>query len=139
MSLVILDTNLVSALMPKVVATRTLLDVYRAELVGKRYAVSLQSVAELLQGAELASWGEQRKEVLTRILGRMIVLSPDEPTARAWSSLRVHARRTGRALSEGDAWIAATSVRWALPLITHDRDFRALDFPSLQVVCHAPE
>lgn len=139
MNLVLLDTNLVSAHMPKIVGTKTLLEVYRSELIGKRYAVSLQSAAELFQGAELANWGERRKEVQARILGQMVVLDPDEPTARAWARLRVHARRTGRALSEGDAWIAATSVRWALPLITHDRAFRSLNFPGLDVICHAPE
>jgi hypothetical protein len=57
---------------------------------------------------------------------------PDGPTARAWASLRVHARRTGCALSEADAWIAATAVRWVLPLITHDRDFRSLRYPNLK-------
>ncbi len=47
------------------------------------------------------------------------------------------ARRKGRRMEAGDAWIAATAVLYAAPLLTHDADFVGLDIAGLDVVCHA--
>lgn len=47
-------------------------------------------------------------------------------------------RRLGRALTDGDGWIAACALASGAPLLTHDADFRGLAIPGLDVVCYAP-
>jgi tRNA(fMet)-specific endonuclease VapC len=137
MSVVLLDTSVASLLVPQP-QERLLLRRYEPDLRGQVLAVGLQTVADLWQGAEEAAWGERKRTVLDAFIARMLVLSPDEETARLWGRFMAHARRIGRRLEAGDGWIAATAIRWRLPLVTHDRDFVGLSFEGLTVICRAP-
>lgn len=51
-------------------------------------------------------------------------LFADERTCRHWADVVAESRSAGRAMTTADAWIAATAIRWDLPLVTADyRDF----------------
>lgn len=97
-----------------------------------------QVVAELRFGALRAGWGQRRRAGLERYISRGMVVPYTDELAVAWARVTLHAERIGRRLEAGDAWIAATAVHLDLPLLTHDADFRALNYPGLTVVCHAP-
>ena len=46
------------------------------------------------------------------------------------------ARRTGRRLEAGDAWIAATAKMLDAPLLTHDKDFSPVACPAITIYCY---
>jgi predicted nucleic acid-binding protein len=54
---------------------------------------------------------------------RNYVLAPfSEAVCLRWAQVMDNAQRTGRPISVGDAWIAATALAYAVPLITNNRD-----------------
>jgi len=133
-SLVLLDTNLASALYRE---DRALLDLYSDALDPGPMAIALQTSAEMRYGAERARWGIPKRNRLEIMLTRMVVLVPDQTTAHRWAQLMAHSERLGRLLSHGDAWIAATAIQNGLVLVTHDHDLNELRFPGLDVICRA--
>jgi predicted nucleic acid-binding protein len=55
--------------------------------------------------------------------------------ARHWAEVTAHRRGLGRPIECGDAWIAATALRHAIPLLTHNTDDFA-DIPGLTLTGH---
>jgi tRNA(fMet)-specific endonuclease VapC len=133
----LIDTNLASGAWLQAADEQPLLALYWDVLRGQPLAIALQTLAEALAGAETGNWGPRRRAQQRAALGRFQLLLPDEPTAEVWARLSDHARRRGRTLSAGDAWIAATAVRHELQLVTHDLDLLDLGFPGLDVICRA--
>lgn len=90
--------------------------------------LAAQTVAELRFGALWAGWGPARKAELEDRLARARVVPVDEDLVWEVAQLRVACRRAGHALADdrhaNDLWIAATAVRYQLPLIAHDGVFR---------------
>ena len=130
---VLLDTNVFSAwLRPR----SSLLPVYGKHVFGQRIAVAQQTVAEVRYGAIAAGWGERRLEAVERLLHRSRVLPVDDETTWAYARLRHQCRTLGHPLHQkqhvGDLWIAATAIRWQLPLVAHDAVF--LDCPDLELL-----
>jgi predicted nucleic acid-binding protein len=66
-----------------------------------------------------------------------VILTHTSDLAREWARVMVHARRRGRRLEAGDAWIAAAAVKYRVPLVTNDQDFTRLDLEGLSVICQA--
>jgi predicted nucleic acid-binding protein len=103
---------------------------------GRRITVAQQTVAEVRYGAIAAGWGERRLDAVERLLTRSRVLAADDKTAWAYARLRHECRTLGRPLHRkqhlGDLRIAATAVRWQIPLVAHDAVF--LDCPGLQLL-----
>lgn len=60
----------------------------------------------------------------------------DDRTATIYAELKTACFRQGHALGQkvhdGDRWIAATAMRWSIPLVTHDGIFN--DAPGLDVI-----
>ena len=57
-----------------------------------------------------------------------MTLFPDEQTCEIRSSLKLLSRRSGRPIREQDAWIAATALRYQIPLLTRNhRDFNFIE------------
>jgi len=80
------------------------------------------SAAELYQWAELAHWGEKRRNALEKLLKeRYAVLGFELGLGREWARVRAECRASGRPISVQDAWVAATARYYSLPLITHNR------------------
>lgn len=100
---------------------------YEKHLVGRRLAVAAQTVAEVRYRALAAGWGERRLAVVERLVHRALVLPIDDETVWAYARLHAAAKHIGHPLHQkehtGDLWIAATAIRWHLPLAAHDAVF----------------
>jgi predicted nucleic acid-binding protein len=75
-----------------------------------------------------AGWGDARLAAVARLTARARVLPVDAETIEAVAELRNRCRLAGHGLHQrahnADLWIAATAVRWALPLVAHDAIFK---------------
>ncbi len=118
---VLLDTNVFTAwLKPR----SGLVPLYGKHVFGRRIAIAQQTVAEARYGAVAAGWGVKRLDALERLIHRCAVLPADDDTAWSYARLRAECRQVGHALHQkhhvGDLWIAATALRWQIPLVAHD-------------------
>jgi tRNA(fMet)-specific endonuclease VapC len=80
------------------------------------------TVAELLQWAAVRRWGEARVRRLEAEFDKYTVLSVDMATCRLWATVRASRSALGQPISPQDAWVAATALRYSLPLVTHNPD-----------------
>jgi predicted nucleic acid-binding protein len=124
MRAVILDTDVVSYLFKQ--DTRGAL--YEPHLVNALASISFMTLAELEQWAVYHNWGARRHAQLLRFVNnRFVVIDSDGALCRKWAEVRGGVRKTGHVIETADAWIAATALLHAAPLITHNADdFRPL-------------
>jgi predicted nucleic acid-binding protein len=121
---VLVDTNVFTARLRErsPLATR-----YAKHLFGHRIALAPQTVAEARYGALNANWGAARQARLARLLARARILPVDIDTIEAVAKLRNQCRTIGHPLHQSnhnaDLWIAATAIRWSIPLVAHDAVF----------------
>lgn len=137
MSTVLLDTTVASLLHPKKKQDAVRAQ-YEPHMQGQILALSFQTVAELWSWAEENNWGARHREGLERFIQRFLVIPYELELAKTWAQLSTHCKRIGRRLEAGDAWIAATAVRFRIPLLTHDRDHVGLRYPDLHVISYVP-
>ena len=92
-------------------------------------AASVVTLAELQAGVLAASDTATRARRLAtlEILSDIELIPIDEEAAKAWAQLRVHLADSGRRVNVNDLWIAATALSRALPVVTQDSNFDALD------------
>jgi predicted nucleic acid-binding protein len=132
-NIVLLDTNIVSYLLKD----DSLSALYLPHLLGKTLAVSFITVGELYYGAEKANWGDRRWTELEDILEDLLILPYDFEIARNFARIKVERETLGRPISLHDAWIAASGVQYAVPLVTHNpKDFASIS--NLQVISEGP-
>ncbi|MCY4409089.1 MAG: type II toxin-antitoxin system VapC family toxin [Caldilineaceae bacterium] len=125
----ILDTNIVSYLMKGGPLGRA----YQPHVQNHLLAISFITVGELYFGAEKGNWGKSRRNELEAIIRRFVIIPYDHEVARCYGRLVAERQRAGRPIAPNDAWIAACTVRHAVPLVTHNpKDFQGIT--SLQVV-----
>ncbi len=127
MSTLLLDTNIVSFLMKN----HPLAPRYRRHLEGHVPAVSFMTVGELYEGAFRGQWGARRLEELQETLHRYLLLAPTTSICQRWGEVRFNRRH--QPISAQDAWIAATALHYACPLLTHNPD-DFLEIPGLSVI-----
>jgi len=121
---VLVDTNVVSFLFKG----DTRAESYAPHLRGHSLAISFMTVAELFQWAAIRNWGPRRRNELERVLHKYAVLPFDISLCRTWGDIRARCRAAGKTISPQDAWIAATALRYDLPLVTHNpSNFEALE------------
>ncbi len=95
----------------------------------------LTALGELRFGVKHS--GQQRAvEQLERFLREVVILHPDETSARADASLKHHLAGKGKPIPENDIWIAATARSHDLPLYCRDAHFDEL--ASEMVIKQAP-
>jgi len=82
--------------------------------VENKPAVSAVSLVEVLGYHQL---GSKEKKILTSLFSNLEVIYPDEAVFREAVNLRQR-----RAMSLGDALIAATAIHWRFILATHNTD-----------------
>jgi tRNA(fMet)-specific endonuclease VapC len=124
MSVVLLDTNIVSFLLKGDSRARS----YAPHLQGRILAISFMTVAELFQWASIHNWGARRMSQLETNLQNYTVLPFDIALCRLWGEVRAKCRAVGRPISPQDAWIAATAIQHCMPLVTHNpADFEAIE------------
>jgi tRNA(fMet)-specific endonuclease VapC len=130
----VVDTSVASFMLDD----RPELERYEAELaVVSTVYVSFQTVAELRFGALNRQWGRVRIQALETFIERLEIVGYTDELSTKWARVAYEARRAGRRLEAGDAWIAATALLLGAPLVTHDRDFAGIASSSVEVVCHA--
>lgn len=130
MRTLILDANIVSYLMKGHASA----DLYRKHLEGAVLAISFMTVGELYEGGYRANWPDERLEYLERVLRSYVVAPYSNALSKSWG--RIRARRRSKPISVDDAWIAATAVTQASPLVTHNPlDFQGID--DLTIVTEA--
>jgi predicted nucleic acid-binding protein len=121
---VLVDTNVFTARLRE---RSPLAASYAKHLFGQRIAVAPQTVAEARYGALSAGWGPTRLERLSRLIARARVLPVDIDTIETVAQLRNDCRQIGHGLHQrshnADLWIAATAIRWSIPLVAHDSIF----------------
>ncbi len=105
---------------------------------GQVLALSFQSVGELWAWAEENNWGDKQRAGLEAFLRRFLVIPYDFELAKTWARVSAQAKRQGKRLEAGDAWIVATAVYRNIALITHDRDQAKVVIPGLQVISYVP-
>jgi hypothetical protein len=129
---VLVDTNVFTARLRE---RSPLATSYAKHLFGQRIAVAPQTVAEARYGALSANWGTARMERLSRLIARARILPVDIDTIEAVARLRNECRQIGHGLHQrghnADLWIAATAIRWHIPLVAHDAVFDGC--PSLEL------
>ena len=122
---VVVDTNVFSADLVR--SGRWLVELYRPILVGRRYLISFQTLAEIRFGARRSNWGPQRLSRLEEHVGRAEVVWPGPALLLAYVELRVASEEVGHALAgrehDADRWIAATAVHLGVALVSHDGIF----------------
>jgi predicted nucleic acid-binding protein len=130
MIVVLVDTNIVSYLYKQ--DTRSQL--YERHLLGKEVAISLMTVAELLQWAAIRNWALPRVQHLeATITSKYTILPIDRDTCRQWATVRAQRSARGLPISPQDVWVAATALQYSIALVTHNPDdFK--EIPSLQVI-----
>jgi tRNA(fMet)-specific endonuclease VapC len=130
MQLLVVDTNVVSYLYKQ--DTRGLL--YEPHLLGNEAAISLMTIAELLQWAGVRNWGLSRTQRLEATMSTTYTVLPiDVEVCRWWATVRVQRAGQGLVISPQDAWIAATALRYQTPLVTHNPDDFA-HIPGLTII-----
>lgn len=100
-----------------------------ASLIPARVATTVITLAELTAGVLAASSSDTRAQRLATLesISDMETLPIDENAARTWARLRIHLAENGRRVRINDLWIAAIAASRALPVVTQDDDFAALD------------
>jgi len=99
------------------------------------WAISAATLAELYLGVLQASTQAERSarlRTLAAVERRADPLPFDHNVARTFAEIVAEARSRGRKPRAMDAIIAATAIRYELPLYTYDRDFSA--FAGLTVL-----
>jgi tRNA(fMet)-specific endonuclease VapC len=67
---------------------------------------------------------------------RFIVLRSDAEMARHRVEITAHRRRLGRPIECGDAWIAASALRYAIPPLSHNAAHGS-EIPGLTGISHS--
>ncbi len=93
------------------------------------------TVAELDRWVLEARWGEARRKKLRQYLEPFAVLPYDRALCAKWAEVTVAAQSCGRRIDCADAWVAATALLCAAPLITHNRN-DYLGEPGLSLISH---
>jgi predicted nucleic acid-binding protein len=112
----VVDTDVVSYLFKR--DTRAAL--YQPFLNSPPFVISFMTLAELRRWMRERNWGQTRRAELENYLTRYVVLHSDIDLCERWAQATDSARRNGRPIAAADAWIAATALQLAVPLVTHN-------------------
>lgn len=119
--IVVVDTNIVSFFFRQ--DTRAAL--YEKHLVGKLKIIAAQTLAELELMPLLNNWSGKRKAKLDEFLKDYVFVEVNKDICLEWAKIQFEAKTKGRPISTADAWIAATALSFAIPLVTHNpADFK---------------
>ena len=98
-------------------------------LIPDEVATTVVTLAELHLGVLAATTSDIRAQRLATLesVADIETLPVDDEAARMWARLRIYLAETGRRLRINDLWIAAIAASRALPVVTQNDDFAALD------------
>ena len=98
---------------------------------GDTFAICVPVLTKTLFGISLLPRALQNRTEWARLQPLLPCYIPDEADGAAAATLQLALRRQGQQLATVDATIAAVALRYALVLLTTDRDFLAI--PTLPV------
>lgn len=84
--------------------------------------ISFMTLAELDRWVIQSRWGEARLRRFREFLQPYAVLPYSRELCAEWARITVAAQAAGRRIECADAWVAATAIHHALPLVTHNRN-----------------
>jgi predicted nucleic acid-binding protein len=98
-------------------------------LIPDEVATTVVTLAELHVGVLAATTSDIRAQRLATLesVADLETLPVDDEAARMWARLRIYLAETGGRVRSNDLWIAAIAASRALPVVTQDDDFAALD------------
>jgi predicted nucleic acid-binding protein len=98
-------------------------------LIPDEVATTVVTLAELHVGVLAATTSDIRAQRLATLesVADLETLPVDDEAARMWARLRIYLAETGGRVRINDLWIAAIAASRALPVVTQDDDFAALD------------
>jgi predicted nucleic acid-binding protein len=98
-------------------------------LIPDEVATTVVTLAELHVGVLAATTSDIRAQRLATLesVADIETLPVDDDAARMWARLWIYLAETGRRVRINDLWIAAIAASRALPVVTQDDDFAALD------------
>jgi predicted nucleic acid-binding protein len=94
---------------------------YKPHIEGKLQMIAAQTFAELEVWPLEKNWGSKRHMALRSSLEKFVFVEANKEIAILWAEIQTHAKRIGRSITVGDAWIAATALAYDAPLVTHNR------------------
>ena len=115
---VLADTNVVSYLFKK--DTRG--SVYKPYIEHKLVFIAAQTFAEIELLPLNNKWSRKRHEKLRENLKNYVFIEASREISVRWAEIQAEARKKGKPVSVGDAWIAATALIYNIPLVTHNPD-----------------
>ena len=115
--LMLLDTNIVAYFFRADSRARA----YERHLTGKPLYISFVTQGELYRWLFMRPFSETNRQRLLDHIARHVVVPYDEHLVWAWAKLTAECRKNGKPMSLEDSWIAATAIRHAMPLVTHNR------------------
>jgi len=113
---VVVDTDVVSYLFKR----DTRAQHYRPHLDGQLPIISFMTLAELERWTLARDWGARRRQDLLNYLRRYLIEPSSPALCRRWAEATDSARRAGKPILTGDAWVAATALEYDVPLVTHN-------------------
>ena len=113
----VVDTDVVSFLFK----SEPVSQLYRKHLAGNILIISFMTLAEIRLGMLAARWGARRIALMEAFLEQFVLYTCDSELCHAWAYVTHSERARGRVINSQDAWIAATAIRYSIPLITHNR------------------
>ena len=108
---------------------------YDADVAGRAAGVSFMTVAEVERWGLQYRWSSQRVHWLRLYIERFTVVPSSPDLCRKWAEVMVAARAAGRRIETADAWIAATTLLYDAPLVTHNGS-HFLGVPGLKLIYH---
>ena len=135
MRTLVVDTDVV----PFIFNRHSLSAPYLDLLAGNELVISFMTLAELRLGVLQAKRGPRKRIEFEQYLDRYEVHFPDEGSCGAWAQVTLDARSRGYVVSPQDAWIAATALDLAAPLVTHNaRHFEGVFGLKIHTAYSAP-
>lgn len=98
---------------------------FQSYLQGSVPAISAITYGECLSGAR-AAWSEQRVSAYDAYLRKYLLLPVDREVVMTYARTVAANAKVGISLGENDWWIAATALRFGIPLLTNDQAFRMI-------------
>lgn len=84
-------------------------------------------VGELFFGVHKSFRIAENRRRLMSLLDLVTILPVDVEIAERYGQVKQQLRRIGKPIPENDMWIAATALRYRLPLIANDKHFHEVE------------
>jgi tRNA(fMet)-specific endonuclease VapC len=129
MNAVVVDTDVVSLVFKQDTRAQT----YLSALAAPDLLVSFMTEAELERWIIQSKWGAERVSRFRSYMKRFVSVPSSRDLIVNWAEVMVAAQSIGRRIEVADAWIAATALLYAAPLVTNNpNDY--VGVPGLRLV-----